>query len=255
MPPAHQTAASAAPEAREPVGAVALSHGELHAWLVDLDAPGSADMATLDGAEQARAASYLRPQDGHRFAASRAALRLILARYLGCEAGRVEFEVGPCGRPRLAREEVRFSLARSGGLALVAVSFGQVGADLEQLQSRSGLADLAAARFTAPEIACIAAGCGGSPMHGFYRHWTAKEAFLKAAGVGLSRLRDTELVCGPRLTIKFADRPAAGWSLALSTAIAPGYLAAIASPGRVTSRRALSPCQPGTRARRAGSAR
>jgi 4'-phosphopantetheinyl transferase len=212
---------------------VSIGRGAVHAWLVDLDAPAAAEATALDADERARVDSYLRPRDGARFAASRAALRLILARYLGCEPGRVEFCSGSRGQPRLARDDVQFSLARSGALALVAVSVGPVGADLERVEPRAGLADVAAARFSAAEAACIAGGCGGSPTQSFYRHWTAKEAYLKATGVGLAGLRDAELVCGQRLSIRLAGQPLTGWSLLLPR-IAPGYLAAIASPQRVT---------------------
>jgi 4'-phosphopantetheinyl transferase len=233
---------------------IAIGRGAVHAWLVDLDAPGAGDEDTLDASEHARAANYVRPQDGVRFAASRAALRLILARYLGCEPGRVELRVGPRGQPRLAGDDIRFSLARSNGLALVAVSVGLVGTDLERLEPRAGLADMAAARFTAAETACITAGCGGSPTESFYRHWTAKEAYLKATGLGLAGLRDAELVCGPRLAIALAGKPIAGWSLLLPR-IAPGYLAAIATPQRVTRWRWLSGGRPANRVPLAGSFR
>ncbi len=222
---------------------IAIPRGAVHAWLVDLDSVASspaASAAGLDATEQARAASYVRPQDGARFSASRAVLRLILARYLGCAPGRLEFLVGPSGQPWLAGHEIRFSLARSGGLALVAVSSGPVGADLERLEPRRGLADVAAARFTAPEAACIAAGCAArtSPTRSFYRHWTAKEAYLKAIGIGLAGLREAELVCGPRPAIWLAGRPVAGWPVEIAD-VAPGYLAAITGPYRRTTWRWL----------------
>jgi 4'-phosphopantetheinyl transferase len=220
-------------------GGLALGRGALHAWLVDLDAPGAATAARLDAAERGRAASFVGPQDGARFAASHAALRLVLAHYVGGEPHDLEFRVGPHGQPRLAADEVRFSLARSGGLALIAVSRGPVGADLERVAARSGLADVAAARFPGREAACIAAGCSGSPSRSFYRHWTAKEAYLKAIGLGLAGLRDTELVCGAQPVIWFAGRPVAGWQLSVASRVS-GYVAAIIGEPVVTSWRWLS---------------
>lgn len=221
-------------------GSLALGHGALHAWLVDLDAPGAAMAATLDAAETARAASFVRPRDSARFAASHAALRRVLALYVSGEPDDLEFRVGSHGQPRLALAGVRFSLARSGGLALIAVSRGPVGADLEQVAARSGLADVAAARFAAREAAGVAAGCCGSPTQSFYRHWTAKEAYLKAIGLGLAGLRDTELVCGARPVIWFAGRPADGWSLS-ATSPARRYVASVIGESSVPSWRRLSP--------------
>jgi 4'-phosphopantetheinyl transferase len=235
-------------------GGLALGHGALHAWLVDLDAPGAATAVRLDGAEHGRAASFMRPQDGVRFAASHAALRLLLAHYVSDEPDDLEFRVGPHGQPRLAADEVRFSLARSGGLALIAVSRGPVGADLERVAARSGLADVAAARFPAREAARVAAGCCGSPTRSFYRHWTAKEAYLKAIGLGLSGLRNTELVCGARPVIWFAGKPVGGWPLSVASTPS-GYVAAVISEPAVTSWRWLSSGWPLPPERPAGSHR
>lgn len=220
-------------------GSLALGHGVLHAWLIDLDAPGAATAARLDPAERARATSFLRPQDGARFAASHTALRLVLARYVAGEPDDLEFRVGPHGQPRLAADGPRFSLARSGGLALIAVSRGPVGADLERVAPRSGLASVAAARFATREAAGVAAGCCGSPTRSFYRHWTAKEAYLKAIGLGLAGLRDTELVCGAQPVIWFAGTPVSGWPLSVAST-ASGYVASIIGEPSVTSWRWFS---------------
>jgi 4'-phosphopantetheinyl transferase len=235
-------------------GSLALGRGALHAWLVDLDAPGAATAATLDAAERARATSFVRPRDGARFAASHAALRLVLARYLGGEPAELELGTGPHGQPRLAADGVRFSLARSGGLALIAVSDGPVGADLERVAARPGLADVAAARFAAREAACIGAGCCGSPVRSFYRHWTAKEAYLKATGLGLAGLRHTELVCGARPVMWFAGKPVEDWRLSVA-GVGSGYLASIIAEPPVPSWRWLSSGLPLRQERPAGSRR
>lgn len=233
-------------------GAVAIGHDALHAWYVDLDAPGAAAAATLDSAERARAASYLRPQDGLRFAASRAALRLVLAGYLDAAPADLQYRIGPRGRPHVAGDEVWFSLARSDGVALIAVSRMPVGADVERVQPRPGLTDLAAARFTPREAAGIAAGCCGPALQSFYRHWTVKEAYLKAVGLGVPGLRDVELACSARPTLYLARRPVDGWSLSAVNAPA-GYVAAIVGRMPVTSWQRLSPGRAATPAKPAGS--
>jgi 4'-phosphopantetheinyl transferase len=235
-------------------GSLVLGRGAVHAWFVDLDAPGAAKAARLDAAERARAASFVRSLDSARFAASHAALRLVLAGYLGGEPDDLQFRAAPAGQPRLAAGELQFSLARGGGLALVAVSRGPVGADLERVAARPGLADLAAARFAAREAACIAAGCGGSPTRSFYRHWTAKEAYLKATGLGLAGLCNTELVCGARPAIWFAGKPIVGLQLSVAS-VASEYVASVVGEAPVTSWRWLSSGRPLPPERPAGSRR
>jgi 4'-phosphopantetheinyl transferase len=190
--------------------------GEVHAWLVDLDAPPDGFDTALALAERERADSYISASDGARFAAGRAWLRVILGRYLSAEQARLVFGTSSRGRPALTGEHaglIHFSLSRSGDRGLVAVSGSPVGADIELVRARAGLADLAAARFGAAETRCIAAGCGGSWQHSFYRHWTAKEAFLKLTGRGLAGLRTTELACGARPAILVGGQSA---SLTLS---------------------------------------
>lgn len=217
------------------------------AWLIDLNAP--VDPAAASGltcsplarAERDRAITYLRPRDGARFAASHAWLRLLLGRYLDAEPADLRFTTGPDRRPSLAGDHagsLHFSLSRSAGLALIAVSRSPVGADLELVSARAGLADLVGARFGAAEAACIAGGCGGSPLHGFYRHWTAKEAYLKATGRGLAGLRETELVCGARPLIRRDGRLATDWTLSLPD-LAASWAVAIVGTGRVTRYRAV----------------
>jgi 4'-phosphopantetheinyl transferase len=236
-----------------PQGSLALGDGAVHAWLVDLDAAGADRAVRLDAAERDRAASFVRPEDAARFAASRGVLRQVLACYLGGEPDDMDFAVGPHGQPQLAAHDVQFSQARSGGLALIAVSRAQVGADLERVAARPGLDDLAAARFAAREATCIADGCCGSPTLSFYRHWTAKEAYLKAIGLGLAGLSDTELVCGVRPAIWFAGRPV-GRPISVAT-VGSRYVASIVGRSPVTSWRWFSSGRSLPSIRPAGSCR
>lgn len=219
-------------------GTTAIGPGDVHAWLVDLDS-WPAGLTVLATGERDQAASYLRPQDGVRFAAGRAAVRVILSGYLGCEPERLRFAPDGRGRPRLVSHHLQFSLGRSGQVALLAVSGDPVGADLELVRPRAGLADLVTARFAAAEAACVAAGCAGSPTRSFYRHWVAKEAYGKATGRGLAVLRDTELECGPAPVIRFRGTSEAGWKVSITEA-APGYLAAIVAARPVTTWRRIA---------------
>jgi 4'-phosphopantetheinyl transferase len=235
----------------EPIGP-----GEVHAWVADLDGAGRAaanqfrrrhldtapldtallDTALLDTGELARAVGYARPRDGARFAGSRACLRLVLGQYLDADPAGLRYTTGPDGRPVLAGAHagrLQFSLSRSGGRVLIAVSLTPVGGDIEIVRPRAGLADLIASRFGAAEAACIKAGCGGSPARGFYRHWTAKEAYLKATGRGLAGLRATELACAGPDIIRVDGSPADGWTLSLPQA-APDCAMAIVGSGPVT---------------------
>jgi 4'-phosphopantetheinyl transferase len=125
----------------------------------------------------------------------------------------------------------------------VAVSAGPVGTDVEAIAARDGLADLAAARFGPAEAACVASGgCTGSALRSFYRHWTAREAWLKAVGIGLTALRDTEFDCRNDLAIRFRGTARTAPDLRLQLLdISPAHAAAVAAAGPVTTFRRLPP--------------
>ena len=221
--------------------AAEVAPGDVHAWLVDLDMPPDVARQALCPAELTRASSYLLPQDRARFAASRAWLRVILSRYLGADPALLRFATSLGGRPTLAGEHaglIQFSLSRSANHALLAVSLGPIGADIELVSARAGLPDLIASRFGAAEARCIAGGCGGSPLRSFYRHWTAKEAYLKATGRGLAGLRTTELNCGANPAIHVGGRTVTR-TLSLLDAT-PDCAAAIIAAGPVTTCRTAS---------------
>jgi 4'-phosphopantetheinyl transferase len=229
-------------------GTITIGPGDVHAWVVDLDRWRAGRMV-LDPDERDRSASYLRPQDGARYAVSHAATRVIVSAYLGCDPGRLRFVVSARGQPRVAGHSLQVSLSRSGGVALLALSPDPVGADLECIRPRAGLADLIAARFAAAEAACYASGCAGSPTRSFYRHWVAKEAYLKATGRGLAALRDTELSCGPAPVIRFMGTPEPGWTISVAEPT-PGYLAAVVAARPVTAWHSAGPRVPDQRGNR-----
>src|SRR5215472_14101513 len=212
-----------------------LSRGEVHAWVVDLDSPATGWLECLNAAERDRARRYLSPRDGARFAASRAGLRVVLGSYLSASPAALRFGTRPRGRPVLVAPGpggLEFSLARTAGLALIAVSLKEVGADVEAVRPHPGVGDIAAARFGSAEAECIAGGCAGTALASFYRHWTAKEAYLKAIGIGLAGLAHTAVDCGRGPAIRFRGRPVSGLRLWLPD-VSPGIAAAIVSSGPV----------------------
>ncbi|MGO8957557.1 MAG: 4'-phosphopantetheinyl transferase family protein [Streptosporangiaceae bacterium] len=229
--------------------------GEVHLWALRLDTPLDAACLSLDSGELARAAGYRQQAHGARFAASRAGLRRLAASYLDVDPASLCFLPGKAGKPAVAAhaspgdhvgaagcdlvEGFEFSLARTDDLALIAVSAAAIGADIERLKPRTGLADLVAARFPPREAACIAIGCGLAAGPGdravgsFYRHWTAREAYLKAVGWGLAGLRRLEVSCWPRPVVSVDHEPAGDWQLSFP-AVSPAHAVAVVACDPVT---------------------
>lgn len=95
------------------------------------------------------------------------------------------YSYGEAGKPYLAGEDgVFFSLAHSGSFALCAVSDCEIGADIETVRS----VDLKIAKrfYCRSEYEDIAAQeTEEARQERFFRYWTLKESFLKAAGCGM----------------------------------------------------------------------
>jgi 4'-phosphopantetheinyl transferase len=178
-----------------------LNPGEVHVWRVRLNR-GQASPPTTG--EAARAARLLTPTLRRRYLRAHAALRAILG---SVTAAPLEFAVLEKGKPYLALQpEIRFNLAHSREMALVAVALDvEVGVDIERVRPLPEYAAIAQRYF--PEGYTAPTG-----VREFFRHWTRFEALLKAHGAGLYGAGATppgvwsvvEIDAGPRFTAALA---------------------------------------------------
>ncbi|MEK6350167.1 MAG: 4'-phosphopantetheinyl transferase superfamily protein [Burkholderia sp.] len=203
-----------------------------------LDAPAH---AALDAAERARAARFLRPDDATRSAATRAALRAVLGLTLGVPAASLRFVAGEAGRPALdgaaGAMPVDFNVSHSGAHALIAWSAAtRVGVDIEAPPARVDWAALGRMVFAPDDEAVVHALPAEARRAAFFRVWTAKEALLKALGVGIAGGLGAFSVLDPAapgvLAPRVVDPAAPASGVAAFTAAwidaAPGYPACLA---------------------------
>jgi 4'-phosphopantetheinyl transferase len=173
---------------------------------------------------------------------SGAALRSILASYLGTDPGAVRFSIDEGGKPRLDAAwnamPLSFNLSHSRGRALIAVTLErEVGVDLERLRRDLPMDRLASRFFSPREIAALRSTPDELRPAAFFACWTRKEAFVKATGAGIFRQSLQSFVVsvdpGPGpvpLLIPGHDTEAGRWRLE-SIAAPPGYAAAVAVEG------------------------
>jgi 4'-phosphopantetheinyl transferase len=103
----------------------------------------------------------------------------------------VAIELDQQGKPRICRkcdaEDVRFNVAHSAELALIAVTTGcEVGVDVERLRSVRHLEHIAQRYFHPAETMALLAARPAERDAAFLRCWTGKEAVLKALGHGIT---------------------------------------------------------------------
>jgi 4'-phosphopantetheinyl transferase len=178
-----------------------LNPGEVRVWWVRLN---RGDASPPTAAEAAHAARLATPTLRRRYLRAHAALRDILG---SVTAAPLDFALLEKGKPYLASApEIRFNLAHSREMALVAVALDvEVGVDIERLRPLTEYAAIAQRYFpegyTAP-----------TSVREFFRHWTRFEALLKAHGAGLYGAGATppgvwtviEIDAGPRFTAALA---------------------------------------------------
>lgn len=192
----------------------------------------------LEDDERGRADRFLRREDRDRFLASHAALRIILAGVLGLNPRTLAFTTSPMGRPSLAGEaglagrnaRLDFNLSHSGDHALVALSTtSRIGVDIEAHRPLPDALRIARAHFHPREVAALEA-VGPDRETAFYGVWTAKEAFVKATGTGLSTPLSGFAVSAPPAPpalLTATDTAPAAWTL-IRLAPAPRTTGAVA---------------------------
>jgi 4'-phosphopantetheinyl transferase len=170
--------------------------GLVRVYSVDLDQPADVTdrLESLLTLEERDAPAPIR--------VARATMRTVLGEALNADPATVTISrrCEHCGHPTHGRPTVpdapgiSFSLSHSGSFAVIALAAGgeRVGVDVEEIRPRARLHALAARVLSDEEHAAWLALSGEADrLCSFLRAWTAKEAYLKALGIGIAtRLRD-----------------------------------------------------------------
>jgi 4'-phosphopantetheinyl transferase len=170
----------------------------VHVWAFTLD--GSAALTgacrdVLSPAERQRADRFVFEHDRVHHTVAHGVLRHVLSRYCGVAPESLRFETTANGKPSLqapgealaqAPSSLQFNLTHSDDRALLGVSDGrELGTDLERVRSNLEALDISRHYFFGAEREAIENALSVMRDRTFFRYWVAKEAVLKAQGVGL----------------------------------------------------------------------
>ncbi len=178
-------------EWRDGAGAMRPAADRVDVWIVSLAGGANAlrTAAHVLAPEEWERARRMR-HGGVRFALARAALRRRLAHALGTPAREVSLVERERGKPVLSPvygASLRFSLAHSGDVALVALRLGDdVGVDVERVRSDVDGDAVARALFSPRERLLMASLGAASEREAFFRAWVRREALAKASGLGVA---------------------------------------------------------------------
>ncbi len=189
--------------------------------------PWLADAYTLlDAAELKRVQSRRVVSHRHQLALGYALHRLLLARVLECDAIDVPIRRDARGGPFLSGSPLSTSLSHADQCVAVAVSAsGPVGIDIE-LAARAPVVPEIAERVCHPaDSADLAALPGLTRSEAMLALWVRKEAFLKAAGIGLQR--EMQTFAAPQNAL--LELPEGGTVRVRMLDVGPQWVAAVAS--------------------------
>ncbi len=164
---------------------------EAHVWLAKLDLQDSVMKplsALLDSEEQQRAARFLVPSARKQFVISRAFLRIVLGKYLGSDPRAMRFRLTSHGKPELDGDRgIHFNLSHTESLAAIGMTrVGPIGIDVESTRRNVEALQLADRFFSKKEAEWVRSQPEPMRIPSFLACWTAKEAYVKAHGGGLS---------------------------------------------------------------------
>lgn len=181
----------------------------IQVWGADLDSIAEnvqvfQDTHSLNGAallspeERDRAERIQMPVVRRRFVVGRGLLRLWLAAYLGQDPAEIALVYGSYGKPELAQATaapVVFNLAHSGSVLVMAFGLGDpIGVDVEQLRPHPWMERVIRRRFSPHEHHHCQQVPRSEQVRTFLQIWTAKEACLKAQGLGIRSLSQVEWI-------------------------------------------------------------
>lgn len=212
---------------------------EIHRLALQLDEEPMDALPVLTSAERVAAGRFHFCADRVRFAATRAAARVLLSRRLACPPQAIDIAPGLHRKPEVRGVHGRpvgaaplFNVSHSGNVALIAIGepsrLDGLGVDVERCDPTLDPFPIADIGCTEHELACLRTA--SNPRDVLYPIWVAKEAALKAVGVGIpDHLRSISIESKPWPEVGIRTAVDAWTGLRVHSVDVPeGYLAAVA---------------------------
>jgi len=136
----------------------------------------------LTNDELTKASRFLHRHDSDRFIISRAALRLIMGRYLNVNPTLIAIGADENKKPFIKNSPLFYNMSHSGDWIIIAISASAIGIDTELVKNSFDFGNIINEYFDRKELDFINEK---NSTERFYMMWTRKEALTKATGQGL----------------------------------------------------------------------
>ena len=196
------------------MGKLELHTGEVHIWKLrwrELETFWEWHKPLLEKEEYQKVKHYHFYEDQMRYLTGKIAVRMLLKEYSGVD--KIVLRKGKYGKlywkAPPGQKEITFNLSHSGEWVLTIFACQQaVGIDVQKIGEIPEYMEIAE-KFFATEEAAEIREAGNSER--FYHYWAAKEAYLKALGIGLNRGMGFFSVRGNRIIEN--GKVKSGWKL------------------------------------------
>jgi 4'-phosphopantetheinyl transferase len=168
-----------------------LRDNQVHIWRANLELSTLEieQLTTLLSTDEiARANKFRFVQHKSRFIAARGILRQLLGNYLEVSPSSLTFTYSDRGKPQLPQNShLQFNLSHSQEYGLFGFTLNHlIGVDLEYQRAMPDALNIAQRFFSVREFKMLKEVPQEQQSRLFFQLWTAKEAYLKAIGTGLS---------------------------------------------------------------------
>jgi 4'-phosphopantetheinyl transferase len=196
----------------------------------------SAQWALLTPGEREDYGKFYLERDRLLYLATRALVRTVLSYYSSVSPADWRFATGEHGKPRASAPSIEptihFNVANAEGLVVCAVSVVHeaLGVDVEPIDLKVEAVELSDRCFSTSELAEFRALPASEQKARFFAHWTLKESYVKAKGLGLALpLDQMSFLIEDEIRVELDPRladDASSWRFALID-VPPHYLIAI----------------------------
>ena len=174
-----------------------VADNEIHLWFScdrDIQEHTASEkyLRLLDESEKKRHQTFRFDQHKHQYLVTRALIRTVLSMYHPDVAPEQwQFKKNKHGKPFIGNvtsyDTVTFNVSHTDGLIVLAIAKTQeVGVDVEFLNRRGRLLEVADRYFSPSEIEALFSLPEEMQRTRFFDLWTLKEAYIKACGMGLA---------------------------------------------------------------------
>ncbi len=167
---------------------------EVHVWKTNLEQSSinvQNSFNILNEDEKNKAQRFRFEKHQKRFTIARSNLKRILSFYLSIPPQEIEFQYNTYGKPKLLDKinqlDLQFNVSHSEDIAIYGITcHNLIGVDVEYIRPMPEAENLAQRFFSRKEFEKISTLLSEEKNREFFKLWTAKEAYLKAIGKGIS---------------------------------------------------------------------